>query len=70
MRSLSGHPIARAAALEMNFSVNTDDPGPFGCSIQSEYELLQETFDFTDRQFELILNNSLRSSFADKGIGR
>ncbi len=54
----------------MNFSVNTDDPGPFGCSIQSEYELLQETFDFTDRQFELILNNSLRSSFADKGIGR
>ncbi len=34
------HPVGRAKDLGLNFSVNTDDPGPFGCSMASEYALL------------------------------
>jgi adenosine deaminase len=48
----------------MNFSVSTDDPGPFGCSMLSEYELLASNLGFTDADFERIYANAWRSRFA------
>jgi adenosine deaminase len=38
------HPIGRALELGLEISINTDDPGPFGCSISSEYALVDATF--------------------------
>jgi adenosine deaminase len=69
VRSMAEHPIAQAAELGMNFSVNTDDPGPFECSMLSECELLQRTLGFNRPQFEVICENSLKSSFARRRIG-
>jgi adenosine deaminase len=58
------HPIGRARELGMNFSVNTDDPGPFGCSMVSEYVRLARDLGFTALDFERIRENAWRSRFA------
>jgi adenosine deaminase len=60
---IEDHPIARARDLGLNFSVNTDDPGAFGCSIASEYELLVRVFGFDESDFQRIYANSLASRF-------
>jgi adenosine deaminase len=60
---IEAHPIARARELDLSFSVNTDDPGPFGCSMTSEYELLARVFGFTDGDFQKIYDNSLQARF-------
>ncbi|MGD9100617.1 MAG: hypothetical protein PVF45_09050, partial [Anaerolineae bacterium] len=57
------HPIGRARELGLNFSVNTDDPGPFECSMASEYALLAEVFGFGEQDFERIYANSLAARF-------
>lgn len=62
---IEAHPIRQARDLGLNFSVNTDDPGPFECSMNSEYELLAKTFDFTEDDFETIYKNSLAARFQE-----
>ncbi len=62
VRDLAEHPIVRARELGMNFSVNTDDPGPFGCSMTSELVLL-EGLGFTASDFATIRANAWRSRF-------
>jgi adenosine deaminase len=63
---LKEHPIGRALELGLNFSVNTDDPGAFGTSMENEYRLLAETFGFNRDEFTLIFRNSLASRFEPK----
>jgi adenosine deaminase len=48
------HPLGRAHALGVEFSINTDDPGPFGCSMNSEFELARDVFGFDERDFAKI----------------
>ncbi len=57
------HPVKRARELGLNFSINTDDPGPFECSMESEYELLSKVFGFEESDFQTIYANSLESRF-------
>jgi adenosine deaminase len=57
------HPVARARELGLNFSINTDDPGPFECNMLSEYELLSNVFGFTESDFQKIYDNSLGARF-------
>jgi len=57
------HPIRLARDLGLNFSLNTDDPGPFENSLESEYELLAETFGFQERDFERVAENALQARF-------
>jgi adenosine deaminase len=60
---LEEHPIGRARELGLNFSVNTDDPGPFECSMESEYEALTRVFGFEESDWRRIYNNSLAARF-------
>jgi len=60
---IENHPIRLARDLGMNFSVNTDDPGPFENSLASEYALLMETFGFQPSDFERIYANALAARF-------
>lgn len=62
--SIERHPIGKARDLGMNFSINTDDPGAFGCSLNSEFELVREYFHFSREDFENVARNSLASRFA------
>jgi adenosine deaminase len=57
------HPVARARELGLNFSINTDDPGPFECSMLSEYEILSNVFGFEESDFQKIYDNSLGAGF-------
>ena len=57
------HPISRAKELGLSFSVNTDDPGVFESSLESEYELLAHTFGFDGGDFERLYANTLGARF-------
>lgn len=57
------HPIGKARDLGLNFSVNTDDPGAFECSMASEYRLLADVFGFTEDDFGRLYTNSLAARF-------
>jgi adenosine deaminase len=60
---LEHHPVGQARELGLNFSVNTDDPGPFKCSMLSEYEILSNVFGFEEDDFHKIYVNSLEARF-------
>ena len=60
---LEDHPVRLARDLGLNFSLNTDDPGPFENSLESEYELLAETFGFQERDFARVAENALQARF-------
>jgi adenosine deaminase len=60
---ISMHPIGRARELGMNFSINTDDPGAFGCDMTSEFQLVESIFGFDKRDFEAVARNSLEARF-------
>ncbi len=60
---IEDHPIGRARELGMNFSLNTDDPGPFGSSMESEYELVTRLFGFDEGDWQRVYRNSLAARF-------
>jgi adenosine deaminase len=66
VRAIEQHPIARARELQMSFSINTDDPGPFGCSLTSEMELVARTFGFDEKDFATIFANTMRAAFRNR----
>jgi adenosine deaminase len=61
--AIEQHPIAIARSRELSFSINTDDPGPFACSLTSEMELVAKTFGFDAHDFESIFDNTMRAAF-------
>ncbi|HSH04021.1 MAG TPA: hypothetical protein VLL52_16010 [Anaerolineae bacterium] len=60
---LEAHPIGLARELGLNFSVNTDDPGPFGCTMGSECQLLVDLFGFDEGDFKQMYRNALGARF-------
>ncbi len=63
VRRIEEHPIARARAEGLTFSINTDDPGAFGCTMSGEIQLVAETFEFTVADFERIARDALAARF-------
>ena len=63
------HPIALAHDLGLNFSINTDDPGPFENSMTSEYALLAKTFNFDEADFARIYENTIAARFSKEQGG-
>lgn len=63
VRRFEDHPIARAQAAELTFSVNTDDPGAFECTLTGELQLVANTFGFTAAHFERIARDALAARF-------
>lgn len=57
------HPIARAKALGLNFSLNTDDPGIVACSMNSEYQRVTDVFGFTPDDWMQVYHNTLAARF-------
>lgn len=64
--SIDVHPVRIARDLGMNYSINTDDPGIFECSMNSEYQLLANAFGFSEDEFRRIYQNSLNARFQEK----
>ena len=60
---IADHPIRRAFDLGLNVGANTDDPGAFACSMNSEYELLVDEFGFTAEELDVLRRNALAARF-------
>ena len=60
---MADHPIRRAFDLGLNVGVNTDDPGPFSCSMNSEYQLLVDEFAFAAEELDVLRRNALAARF-------
>jgi adenosine deaminase len=56
-------PVRQALAAGIPFSINTDDPGVFGCSMTSELRLVQEAFSLSERELAAIYQHSLDAAF-------
>lgn len=63
VQQLENHPIGRAKALGLSFSINTDDPGPFACSLASEFASVANTFGFNLDDFENVFDHTMRAAF-------
>ena len=64
VRDVQDLPLARARDLGLNFSINTDDPGAFGCTMDSEFELAANVFGFERGDFEQVYRNCMVSRFS------
>ncbi len=63
IKHIEDHPVRLAKELGLNYSINTDDPGPFECNLFSEYQLLTRVFGFDEEDFSQIFKNSLTARF-------
>jgi adenosine deaminase len=66
IESVSELPVRAALAAGIDFSINTDDPGPFSCSVASELQLVAETFGLDEAALRTIGANTRRAGFAGR----
>lgn len=57
------HPIRKAKALGLSFSINTDDPGLFDCHLTGEFQQAKERYGFTIADFKTIYTQALAARF-------
>lgn len=60
---LGEHPLPLAKQADIPFSLNTDDPGLFACSLNEEYLLAAKHWHLTQADFELMFTNTLKARF-------
>lgn len=65
VQKIGDHPVFKAIDYDLNFSINTDDPGHFECTMNSEFSLLQSVRSLKSSTLEQIFRNSLRAAFGD-----
>lgn len=63
---LSAHPIRLAVEQGLAFSINTDDPGIFDCSMNSEFQLLRDQLNFTLADFERVFRHAAAAAFSER----
>lgn len=63
VKRLEDHPIRQARNLGLNFSINTDDPGPLDCTLSDEFGIAERMFGFSQTDFETVFNNAMKSRF-------
>ena len=60
---LHDHPVRKYFDEGLMITLNSDDPGMFGTTINREYELAQAEFDFSDEHLRELARNSFEASF-------
>jgi aminodeoxyfutalosine deaminase len=61
--SLKEHPVRRLFDAGVPIVLNTDDPALFDCTLESEYQLAQDRFGFTEDELDVLMTNSLHYAF-------
>jgi adenosine deaminase len=64
--SRAGHPIDMLRQAGVRVSVNTDDPGIFGCRLDEEYAANAATFHWDQEVVRQLARTSIEASFADQ----
>lgn len=60
---LSQHPVRRYFDEGLMVTLNTDDPAMFHTTLNGEYELVQQNFNFSDEHLRELARNSFEASF-------
>lgn len=68
--SISEHPFAKFLEMGIPVSINSDDPPFMNTHIGLEYQQVQETFNYTDKQINQITQMAIEHSFADENTKR
>ncbi len=63
VNKLEDHPILKARELQLNYSINTDDPGMFQCDLNHEYRIAVNNYGFSAEDFNRIYKNTLEARF-------
>ncbi len=61
--NVAHHPVRRYFDQGLMLTLNTDDPAMFRTSLSAEYQLVQETFGFSDEHLRELARNSFEASF-------
>jgi aminodeoxyfutalosine deaminase len=63
VQRLEEHPLRRLYDAGIPIVLNTDDPGMFGCTLLSEYQLAAKAFGFTEPELCGLAENAFRFAF-------
>jgi len=66
--SFDQHPLRRLWDAGVLVSVNTDDPGFFGCDLVGEYAIAGRLLDLDRRGYARLARNSVDASFAPEAL--
>jgi adenosine deaminase len=66
--SLAEHPLPRLLDAGLFVTVNTDIPGMTGAGLAEEYQLLRDTFGFSDAAIADMASAGVRASFASADV--
>ncbi|TMA57015.1 MAG: adenosine deaminase family protein [Deltaproteobacteria bacterium] len=66
--SLDAHPLRRLWEAGVPVSVNTDDPGFFGCDLVGEYAIAGRLLGLDREGYARLARNAVESSFAPEGV--
>jgi aminodeoxyfutalosine deaminase len=67
IKSIEAHPLLAAKRHGLRFSVNTDDPGAFRCSMTSELELVERQFGLSRADLLGIHADTVAAGFLRRG---
>ncbi len=62
---VSQHPVRHFFDQGLMLTLNSDDPAMFRTSVVEEYQLVQDTFGFTDEHLRELARNSFEASFLE-----
>jgi adenosine deaminase len=66
--SIEAHPIERLRRAGVAVCVNTDDPALLATSLEREYALCRDAFDWSDEVLRAVAGTSIDASFADANV--
>lgn len=67
IKSIKDHPIKIFIDMGIPVSINTDDPKMFHNSLSEEYQIIKDTFNFSDSDICNIIINSIQTTWLDEG---
>lgn len=60
---LASHPVRRLFDAGVPLTLNTDDPGIFGCTLEGEFAIARDVFGFSEKELAQIRGNAERFRF-------
>ncbi len=60
---LEAHPFRKLMQAGVITTINSDDPGVFGIDLVNEYQLLANSYQFSDQEFEICNDSAAKASF-------
>lgn len=67
-RNFGEHPLRRLYDAGVKITLNSDDPGLFGCTVGGEYRVAHDHFGFTPAELEGITRTAIEAAYVDDAL--